>query len=206
MTRTLILLVVLLLGAGFATVRLLTSVGDMTGDGWPDLMGQPKGLPMQIYPGRGLSGIAGSYTAYSRLKGGRLMGMGLMDRDGAPDTVIKRKGRLTIYPGNGPGGLRAYPKTLKRSVKKMNWLVGVSDIDGRGHADLIVRLKGSGELRYLRGRGQSFRSGSSLGSASGYDKVGGGPTPLAHSTDVSHSFGDRDLGAALCRHPTYQHH
>ncbi len=162
-----------LLGAGFATVRLLTSVGDMTGDGWPDLMGQPKGLPMQIYPGRGLSGIAGSYTAYSRLKGGRMMGVGLMDRDGAPDTVIKRKGRLTIYPGNGPGGLRSYPKTLKRSVKKMNWLVGVSDIDGRGHADLIVRLKGTGELRYLRGRGKSFRSGSSLGSASGYDKVGG---------------------------------
>ncbi len=39
------------LADGFGGVKLLSAVGDMTGDGYPDLMGQPKGRPMMIYPG-----------------------------------------------------------------------------------------------------------------------------------------------------------
>ena len=44
-------------GSGFAGVRLLAAVGDMTGDGWPDLMGQPRGGAMRIYPGKGVGGL-----------------------------------------------------------------------------------------------------------------------------------------------------
>ena len=40
------------IATGFGEVRLLAAVGDMTGDGWPDLMGQPAGGSMRIYPGR----------------------------------------------------------------------------------------------------------------------------------------------------------
>ena len=45
---------------------LLAAVGDMTGDGWPDLMGQPSGGAMRIYPGHGATGLAPSYVALPR--------------------------------------------------------------------------------------------------------------------------------------------
>ena len=38
--------------SGFGKVRLLAAVGDMTGDGWPDLMGQPRRLLDADLPGR----------------------------------------------------------------------------------------------------------------------------------------------------------
>ncbi len=44
-------------GSGFGSVSMLAAVGDMTGDGYPDLMGQPQGKGMRIYPGRGRSGL-----------------------------------------------------------------------------------------------------------------------------------------------------
>ncbi|UMG93191.1 N-acetylmuramoyl-L-alanine amidase [Nocardioides sp. TF02-7] len=48
-----------LLAKGFGKVRLLAAVGDYTGDGFPDLVGQPIGGRMQVYPGRGREGAAG---------------------------------------------------------------------------------------------------------------------------------------------------
>ena len=45
-----------LLARSFGRIDLLAAVGDVTGDGWPDLMGQPRGGPMKIYPGIGLKG------------------------------------------------------------------------------------------------------------------------------------------------------
>ena len=44
-------------GSGMTGVRLLAAVGDMTGDGWPDLMGQPRGGAMRIYPGKGVARV-----------------------------------------------------------------------------------------------------------------------------------------------------
>jgi N-acetylmuramoyl-L-alanine amidase/FG-GAP-like repeat len=45
------------LAGGFKSVSMLAAVGDMTGDGYPDLMGQPAGRGMRIFPGRGRSGV-----------------------------------------------------------------------------------------------------------------------------------------------------
>ena len=42
-----------MLATDFGSVGRLAAVGDMTGDGYPDLMGQPRGGVMTIYPGRG---------------------------------------------------------------------------------------------------------------------------------------------------------
>ena len=54
-----------LLARSFGRIDLLAAVGDVTGDGWPDLMGQPRGGPMKIYPGIGLKGHAPGYVASS---------------------------------------------------------------------------------------------------------------------------------------------
>ena len=130
----------------FSRVGLLAAVGDMTGDGWPDIMGQPKGGAMRIYPGRGVSGIAASYVAHSAVKGRRLVAVGRWDRDGAPDVLVRRKAKLIMYRGNGPGGLTGTPRALPDTFASFDWLIGVSDLALTGHADLILRKRATGEL------------------------------------------------------------
>ena len=41
------------IASDFGSVGLLAAVGDMTGDGYPDLIGQPAGKDIRIYPGNG---------------------------------------------------------------------------------------------------------------------------------------------------------
>jgi hypothetical protein len=54
-----------LAATGWGRVGLVAAVGDITGDGHPDLMGQPAGTAMRIYPGDGAAGFLPSYVAHS---------------------------------------------------------------------------------------------------------------------------------------------
>ncbi len=143
------------IGSGFGKVGLLSAVGDLTGDGYPDLMGQPAGGAMRIYPGKGASGLGASYVAHSRISASRQLGAGLWDGDGSPDSIFRVKNRLVLYPGNGPGGLTS-PKSLGKGVAAYDWVLGVGDISGTGHADLIVRQKSTGDLWVLPGKATGF--------------------------------------------------
>ena len=81
------------LGDGFKTVSMLAAVGDMTGDGYPDLMGQPADTGMRIYPGNGALGLQPSYAAYGKITGTQLVGVGRWDADGAPDVMVRNGSR-----------------------------------------------------------------------------------------------------------------
>ena len=127
----------------------------MTGDGWPDLMGQPDGRAMLIYPGNGMSGLKDSYVAYKRIKAGVQVPVGRWDGDGAPDSLFRSGKKLSLYPGNGPGGfLGARP--LKLSVKQYDWMVGVGDMGINGHAGVVVRERKTGYLWLLPGTATGF--------------------------------------------------
>ncbi len=136
------------LGRGFRDVRLLASVGDATGDGWPDLMGQPEGGSMRLYPGNGRLGLKPSYVAHGAISAARQVGVGRWDRDGAPDTLLRSGDSLSVYPGNGPGGLTGR-RALGFDVARYDWVLGVSDLRLTGHGDLIVREKATGRLYAL---------------------------------------------------------
>ena len=126
---------------------LLAAVGDMTGDGWPDIMGQPKGGAMRIYPGRGVNGLAASYVAHSAVKGRRQVAVGRWDarrRPGHPGAPARPS--CIMYRGNGPGGLTGTPRALPDTFASFDWVIGVSDLALTGHADLILRKKATGEL------------------------------------------------------------
>jgi hypothetical protein len=139
-----------------AGVRLLTAVGDMTGDGRPDLVGQPAGRALRIYPGDGFRGFRASYVAHSAISAGRLLGVNLWNSDGAPDTVARRSdGTLVLYPGNGPGGLTG-GRRIGFVGRPYDWVVAVGDLTGDGRTDLVARASATGRLWTLPGTSSGF--------------------------------------------------
>lgn len=160
------------IGIGFSSVGLLAAVGDMTGDGWPDLMGQPAGGDVRIYPGSGLAGLKASYVAHGRINASRQIPIGLWDGDGSPDSLFRLGNQLTLYPGNGPGGLTG-AKALSVDLSPYDWVIGVSDVNLTGHPDVIVRAKATGYLWLLRASKSGFAPRRFLGEGMGaYDLAG----------------------------------
>jgi hypothetical protein len=160
------------IGHGFAGVRYLAAVGDMTGDGYPDLMGQPGTGVLTIYPGRGTVGFKRSYPAYTSVSTGAQIGVGRWDGDGAPDSLLRKGGVLTLLHGNGPGWM-SRPTRLGVDVSPYDWLVGVSNLRGVGHPDLLARQKGTGRLYALPGSASGVGARVYLGNGlAGYDLVG----------------------------------
>jgi hypothetical protein len=159
------------IGSGWSKVDLLAAAGDMTGDGYPDLVGQPRGGSYRIYPGAGLDGVGPNIVAYSNIAGaGRTIAAGRWDRDGAPDVFTRDAGRITLRPGNGPGGLTG--TGVSYDVSAYDWVVGVSDVGLTGHGDLIARERRTGALYLVPGSNKGFGSRVSLGrSAAAYDYI-----------------------------------
>jgi hypothetical protein len=160
------------LGTGFAGVALLSAVGDTTGDGWPDLMGQPKGMAMRIYPGRGLNGLKTSYVAHSAVSAGRQIGIGRWNSDGAPDNVFRSGDTLSWLAGNGPGGLTGARRSFSLDLAAYDWVLGVGDVDGY-RPDLVVRERATGYLWLLPGTATGFGPRRFLADGfAGYDLAG----------------------------------
>jgi len=131
-------------------------VGDITGDGYPDLMGQPSGQAMRIYPGNGSTGFRSSYVAHSSIGANRHTGLGLWDTDGSPDSLVRRgDGSLVLYRGNGPGGLLS-PTKVGAGTKPYDWLQSVGDATGDGRPDVIARESATGRLWLLPGTKTGF--------------------------------------------------
>jgi len=146
-------------------------VGDMTGDGFPDLVGQPVGGVLRVYPGKGLAGFKKSYPIYGSLTGTPI-GVGRWDADGAPDSLLRQGRTLTVLHGNGPGGLHA-PSKLGIDLSGFDWVIGISDLQLTGHPDLVVRQKDTGRLYALPGTGTGFKAPVYLGGGfGGYDLAG----------------------------------
>ncbi len=143
------------LAPGFKGVRLLAAVGDMTGDGWPDLMGQPRGGDLRIYPGKGSDGFRRSYVAHGAINAWRQIPIGRWNRDGSPDSLFRKGKTLSLFKGNGPGGLMN-GRNLNINLSRFDWTVGVSDVGLTGHADLVVRTRRTGQLYLLPGSTRGF--------------------------------------------------
>ncbi|HYF73584.1 MAG TPA: VCBS repeat-containing protein, partial [Nocardioides sp.] len=160
------------LADGFARVGLMAAVGDMTGDGYPDLMGQPTGAAIRIYPGNGVAGFKTSYVAHGRITAARQVAVGRWDSDGAPDSLFRQGSKLVLFPGNGPGGLTS-PRALSVDLTPYDWVIGVSDVALTGHPDVIVRDKATGYLWLLQGTATGFAPRRFLAEGMGeYDLAG----------------------------------
>jgi len=143
-------------GSGWKSIGLVAAVGDFTGDGFPDLMGQPSGAAMRIYPGNGSTGFRSSYVAHSSIASTGQTGLGLWDGDGSPDSLMRRSdGTLQLYPGNGPGGL-LNPTRIGSGASRYDWLQSVGDANGDGRPDLVGRERTTGVLWLVPGARNGF--------------------------------------------------
>jgi hypothetical protein len=153
-------------------VRLLAAVGDMTGDGWPDLMGQPAGGDMRVYPGLGTKGMRPSFVAYSGINATKQIPVGRWDGDGAPDTIFRKDGAMAVYRGNGPGGLIG-AKALTLNSAAFDWAVGISDVRLTGHSDLVFRSRSTKQLYLVEATATGFGTPVLLGGGfDGFDLAG----------------------------------
>lgn len=156
----------------FNKVAMLAAVGDTTGDGWPDLMGQPSGGSMMIYPGRGPLGMGRAYVSHSALTASGQIGLGRWDADGAPDNAFRVSGQLRWMKGNGPGGLFGGTGALL-DIAAYNWVLSPGDVNRDGRPDLVVRLRSDGSLMLVPGAASGFGAPRALAPGfSGYDLAG----------------------------------
>jgi hypothetical protein len=164
---------VLMSRTSFGRDRLLAAVGDMTGDGRPDLMGQPVGGGMRIFPGNGVTGFRVGYVAHSAISAISQLGVGFWNRDGSPDSVLRRSdGTLVLYPGNGPGGLTGGTR-IGSAGRNYDWVVAVGDITGDHRPDLVARAAVTHRMWLLPGSPDGFVSRRSFRTGMGRFDLGG---------------------------------
>ncbi|MGH1564711.1 FG-GAP repeat domain-containing protein [Mumia sp. DW29H23] len=142
-------------GSGWNLANALT-LGDVTGDGRPDVVARDGGGRILVYPHNGatstnywtsiISGASGFGSA-GRLELGDVTG------DGRPDLVARSTaGDLTVYPfqGTTPGSMWATGQSFAAGTgyaDAANVMLG--DVDGDGQTELAVR-RGSGQDLVIR--------------------------------------------------------
>lgn len=163
------------IGTGWNAMREISAIGDMNGDGYPDLLAVRAGDgKLLLYRGR-----AGAAVGNPTVVGGsgwtsmsELAGIGDLNRDGMVDLVARRTsdGALFLYGGVGTG---FRPRVqIGTGWTAMRDLVGTGDFDRDGYPDLAAVQKSTGILFLYRGRAGGV--GSRIQLATGF----GGRQPV----------------------------
>jgi hypothetical protein len=130
------------LGTGWNQYNVLTSPGDITGDGRPDLIARRTSTgELFLYQGTStgkLSApvrIAGNWSGYKKI-----VGVGDFNGDGRGDLLAQdTSNTLWRYDGNGSGGFKARVKVAANWGSSYNVVIGAGDITGDGRADIVSR-------------------------------------------------------------------
>lgn len=143
------------LSTGWQTYDKLVVPGDLTGDGAPDLLARDsRGL--FLFPGTGKNfgaGIQVGGAGWGQFD--QLVGADDLDGDGLADLIARNDTGLYVYPGNGSA--TGYPFKERVQIGGTGWLqynqlLGGTDYDGNGTADLVTRSY-DGTLYFYRGNG-----------------------------------------------------
>jgi hypothetical protein len=161
--------------SGWTQYDVLTSPGDVSGDGRPDLIARVASTgTVYLYKGTStgtLSARVKLYDAWKSYK--KIVGAGDLDGDGIGDLLAQdTSDTLYRYNGKGDGTFAARVKVFGGWGGSYNAVVGVGDITDDGRADLVSRDT-SGNLYRNSGDGKgSFGSRTRIATGwSGYKSL-----------------------------------
>ncbi len=136
------------LGTGWKSVTRLTAVGDVTGDGYPDLMGAIGSGPLLIFPGAGTKAFKAPVLAPPSLRTFNQIGSAAWSSRGA--AFVSSDGSFVPLAGSDVGtALRAANGSVAPAY---DTYVGVGDVDGDGVPDVLARERGTGTIWLLPGK------------------------------------------------------
>ncbi len=157
------------LGAsGWNQYDVLTSPGDITGDGRADLIAR-RASTGDVYLYKATTGgkLSARVKLFSKWSGyKKIVGVGDLNGDGYGDLLAQdRSNKLWRYAGTATGGFRARVKVADNWGASYNVVVGAGDITGDGEADLVSRDTSGNLFRH---------GGDSKGSFGGRVKIATG--------------------------------
>ncbi|MGI5376820.1 FG-GAP repeat domain-containing protein [Streptomyces sp. CA-251387] len=161
--------------SGWTQYNVLTSPGDVSGDGRPDLIARNSSTgTVYLYKGTSDGKLSSRVKLYDNWKGyKKIVGVGDITGDGRPDLLAQDTANtLWRYDGKGDGTFTARVKLFTNWGGSYNAVVGVGDITDDGRPDLVSRDT-SGNLWRNSGDGKgSFGSRAQIASGwSGYKSL-----------------------------------
>ncbi|GAA1264835.1 hypothetical protein Psi02_63690 [Planotetraspora silvatica] len=152
-----------LIGTGWNRYNLLTSPGDLTGDGHDDLVARDKAGALWLYAATG----KGAFKARVRIATGqagytKLVGVGDLNGDGRGDMIgTDKSGNLWRWFG----GKNRFGSRVKigSGFKGYNAVVGIGDLTQDGHNDLLARDTAGNLYRYSGNTHSTFGTKTRIG-------------------------------------------
>ncbi|MCL8011018.1 VCBS repeat-containing protein [Streptomyces sp. AS02] len=128
--------------SGWTQYNALTSPGDVSGDGRPDLIARQASTgTVYLYKGTSTGKLAARVKLYDNWKGyKKIVGVGDITGDGRPDLLAQDTANtLWRYDGKGDGTFAARVKVFADWGGSYNAVVGIGDITDDGRPDLVSR-------------------------------------------------------------------
>ncbi|MFH8936050.1 FG-GAP repeat domain-containing protein [Streptomyces griseosporeus] len=130
------------IGTGYGQYNVLTSPGDLTGDGRPDLLARKSSTgDIHLFAAKSDGTLAWPRTIRTAWTGyTHVVGAGDLTGDGRGDVLARdRAGTLWRYDGLGNGLLKDRVQVFTKWGNGYNAIVGAGDITGDGRDDLVER-------------------------------------------------------------------
>ncbi|MFJ9893806.1 FG-GAP-like repeat-containing protein [Streptomyces sp. NPDC091280] len=147
--------------SGWQQYDVLTSPGDVSGDGRPDLITRNASTgTVYLYKGTSTGKLSTRVKLYDNWKTyKKIVGAGDLNGDGIGDLLAQDKSNnLYRYFGTGKGAFKARVKLFADWGGSYNAIVGVGDITGDSKADLVSR-DSSGNVWLNGGNGKGSFGG-----------------------------------------------
>lgn len=136
------------LGPGWKTITRLAAVGDITGDGYPDLIGRTATGPMTMFRGAGNEGFRVPKLLPPSLRTYNQIG----SAPWSPTGSVLSSGDGTFVPLVGTDSGSALRMANGTAAAAYDSYIGAGDTNGDGVADVLAREKGTGTIWLLPGK------------------------------------------------------